>query len=331
MQKNKKLFRLLASLLVLFLLIGLPSQMVQAEYDAQNSESCQAELIKGAVAHSAFPRNGITQGALTQSLLIQDDYANSSLNCCESCRSESTQDGSSVFSASIHEHEAHTEDMPDAYSATVSFFDGPTGGWGLRDRPYIRGSKKFTYAFESSSLSSVLSQYFVDGAAMWGNEISLTKASSSANANLIISLAPLGQTMAVDSKITTSNGKITSATILVNIDAFINLTNAQRVRAMARELGRAYGLGYVNNSSRIMNIALSSTASVTSMDICGIRYVTGTHTVHSYGAWLDSSSTYHTKVCSICHGVFHESHTVNSAGDCPICGHDGPITSPLLN
>lgn len=334
MQKNKKLFRLLASLLVLFLLIGLPSQMVQAEYDAQNNESCQAEFVKGTIAHSAFPRNGITQGTLAQSLLIQDDYANSSLNCCESCRNESTQDAlsPSVFSASIHEHEAHTEDTPNAYSATVSYFDGPTGGWGLRDRPNIRGNKKFTYAFESSSLSSMLSKYLVDGAAMWGDEISLTKASSSANAGIIIKSASTNQSVAVDSKISASNGKITGATILVNIEAFVGLTDAQRVRAMARELGRAYGLGYVQSSTPcIMNITLSSNASVTNMDKCGIRYVTGAHTVHSYGTWMDSGSTYHTRVCTMCHGVLHESHTVNSAGNCPICGHEGPITAPLLN
>lgn len=334
MQKNKELFRPLASLLVLFLLIGLPSQMVQADYATQNGVSFGLEFAKKIITNNAFPRYEITQEALTRNLLIQDDFTHNAFNRYESHRNESEQNGlkPNVSSVPFDECGANAEDEPSAYATTVRFFDGPDGGWKLRNRNSIRGSKKYAYSFESSALSSALSEYFNDAIAMWGSEISLTKASASSNADLVIKAAPISQSKAVDSTIRSSNGKIISATITVNVSSFSSLSNAQRIRALARELGRVYGLDFVSgNSTRIMSSTLSSTSSVTSMDKYGIRYVTGAHATHSYGTWLDSSSTYHTKVCSTCKGILHESHTANSTGNCPICGHNGPITAPLLN
>lgn len=334
MQKNKELFRPLAAILVLFLLIGLPSQMVQADYAAQNGVSYGIEFAKKIITNNAFPRYEITQEALTRNLLVQDDFVHSAFNRYESRRNESEQNElkPTAASAPFDECGANAEGEPSAYATTVRFFDGPDGGWKLRDRNSIRGSKKYTYSFDSSTLSGVLSEYLNEAIAMWGGEISLTKASASSNADLMIGVAPISQTKAVDSTIRSSNGKIISATITVNISSFSNLSNAQRIRIMARELGRVYGLDFVSdNSTRIMSSNLSSTASVTSMDKCGIRYVTGAHAIHSYGTWLDSSSTYHTKVCSTCKGILHESHTANSTGKCPVCGHSGPITAPLLN
>lgn len=337
MQKNKELLRPLAAILVLFLLIGLPSQMVQADYAIQNGLSFGIGFAKKITMPNVPPRYEITQEALTRNFLVRDDFTNNTFNRYEPCRDEPKQNELKLSGASVpfNEYEANAEnagDAQNAYANTVSFFDGPDGGWKLRDRNSIRGSKKYVYAFESSALSSALSEYFNDAIAMWGSSISLSKASASSDADLIIKAAPITQANAVDSTIRCSNGRIISATIMVNISSFSKLSNAHRIRTLARELGRVYGLDFVSgNSNRIMSRTLSSTASVTSMDKCGIRYVTGTHVVHSYGVWVDSSSTYHTGVCSTCKGILHESHTANTAGKCPICGHNGPITAPLLN
>ncbi len=331
MQKNKELFRPLAAILVLFLLIGLPSQMVQADYATQNGVSFGIGFTKKITMHNPFSRYEITQEALTRNLLVRDDFTRNAFNRHESCRNGSEQNElkSAVASVAFDECGANAEN---AYATTVRFFDGPDDGWKLRDRNSIRGSKKYAYSFESSALSGALSEYFNKAIAMWGSEISLTKESTSSNADLIIKTAPISQANAVDSTIRSSNGRIISATITVNISSFSSLSNAQRIRTLARELGRVYGLDFVSGgSNQIMSRTLSSTASVTSMDKCGIRYVTGTHAAHSYGAWVDSSSTYHTRVCSTCKGILHESHTANSTGTCPMCGHKGPVTAPLLN
>lgn len=333
MQKNKELFRPIAALLVLFLLIGLPSHMVQADYATQNGVSFGIEFAKKIITNNASSRYEITQEALTRNLLIQDDFTRNAFTRYGSGAEEPEQNGLSLTSSvPFDECKENAEDAPSAYATTVRFFDGPDGGWKLRDRNSIRGSKKYTYSFDSSTLSGVLSEYLNEAIAMWGGEISLTKASASSNAELMIGVAPISQTKAVDSTIRSSNGKIISATITVNISSFSNLSNAQRIRMMARELGRVYGLDFVSdNSTRIMSSTLSSSASVTSMDKCGIRYVTGTHATHSYGTWTNSNSTYHTKTCSTCKGILYESHTANSTGKCPVCGHSGPITAPLLN
>lgn len=337
MQKNKELFRPLAALLVLFLLIGLPTQMVQADYATQNGLSFGLGFAKKIIMPNVPSRYEITQEALTRNLLVRDDFTNNAFNHYEPRRNGSEQNELKLTGASVPFDEcaanaANARDEQNTYATTVRFFDGPDGGWKLRDRNSIRDSKKYAYSFESSALSSALSEYFNDAIAMWGSEISLTKASTSSNADLIIGAAPILQSNAVDSTIRSSNGKIISATITVNVSSFSNLSKAQRIRTLARELGRVYGLDFVSgNSNQIMSRTLSSTASVTSMDKCGIRYVTGTHATHSYGAWVDSNSTYHTRVCSTCKGILHESHTANSTGNCPICGHNGPITAPLLN
>lgn len=332
MQKNKELFRPLAALLVLFLLIGLPSQMVQADYTTQNGVSYRIEFAKKTITHNAFPRYEITQEALTRNLLIQDDFTHNAFNRYESFRNEPEQNKlKPAASAPIDECGANG-DTPSAYANTVRFFDGPDGGWKIRDSNCIRGSKKYTYSYANTSLSSALSDYLSDAIAMWGTEISLTKASTSSGADLQIIAAIPAQGSAVSSSISSSNGTITGAKIMVNLSSFNSLPTAQKIRVLARELGHVYGLEYISgNSTRIMSSVLSSTSSVTSMDKYGIRYVTGTHATHSYGSWTDSNSTYHTRVCSTCKGILHESHTVNSIGKCPICGHDGPITAPLLN
>lgn len=184
-------------------------------------------------------------------------------------------------------------------SSISSFETDAATGWSKLGTSHM-GIKYTTYSFSSSLDESSLASCVSDGIDMWGSEISCTKRTSGAMGTIASSLAP-SQAVASTTISTNSASHITAWTICIYELNFINKSNAGKARVIAHELGHAFGLGHVSNSSQIMYTTYNDTFSVTAGDIRGMRVMTHVHTHgDSYSISYEPLIHTHKKRCTTC-------------------------------
>ena len=120
-----------------------------------------------------------------------------------------------------------------------------------------------------------------------------------------------------------SNGHRTKFTITIYSVNFLgSYTNVNgRNRTIAHEIGHAYGLGDISQSSNIMYGSYSTLKQVTTQDIWGMKVVTHQHNHSSSttGTYSQLNASYHNVVCSSCYGIYKQDHSYVN-GICSKCG-----------
>lgn len=180
---------------------------------------------------------------------------------------------------------------------------------GLR---FHRGTKSASYKYSSPDVKAKYSGYVKRGISLWGSSISCTENSSSTVGLIKTEDYSLNATAATTIKYDSSM-HIKSWTIVIyknNFDAE-NHTDAGRDRTIAHEIGHAYGLGHVNNSSQIMYTQYSATKNVTSYDKNGMNVMTHAHGHNgTYSAAIQQISGHsHITRCNTCKAYYDSTCT----------------------
>lgn len=164
------------------------------------------------------------------------------------------------------------------------------------------GKMNTSYQYSSSSVKSNYSTYVTTGIGMWGAHISCTESSSSPMGTITVSAMDSGANASMQPTNNTSTKHITKWTMTIYSQNFDGNATEGKYRTIAHEIGHAYGLGHVGNSSQIMYGTYSTSKNVTSYDKAGMNVMTHAHTHNStYSTTLEEYSIYKHKVrCSTC-------------------------------
>lgn len=218
-----------------------------------------------------------------------------------------------------------------AKADTDGYFNGPKNECQLFSDGYIRNSKSYTYSYKD--IGNDLVPYIENGIALWGSSISLKKASSaSQNIDLTFCGKYLGSGTRETLFVNVSDGStIIYSSIFINLSNFDKLSAQAKTKAIAYEIGHAFGLSDCDNPQSIMSNSYSASKTITTYDKTGMKVATGVHTNHTFGSFSFENTSYHKRSCSVCHGIQHQHHiSVTGGSTCRICGYNGPITASLL-
>ncbi len=197
-------------------------------------------------------------------------------------------------------------------------------GWAYSTQSGHMGVKTSNYTFDSSTTYNTYSTYLSNGIALWGTNISMGYTSQSTAKGLIIASDAASDATASTLVVSVdSNGHRTKFTITIYSVNFLgSYTNVNgRNRTIAHEIGHAYGLGDISQSSNIMYGSYSTLKQVTTQDIWGMKVVTHQHNHSSSttGTYSQLNASYHNVVCSSCYGIYKQDHSYVN-GICSKCG-----------
>jgi len=205
-------------------------------------------------------------------------------------------------------------------------------GWAFSTQPGHMGTKDVNYAYNSLTSFTLLSARVVGAKTLWGTNINMTHTSSNSEAGIIFYIndlpsGTLAKTLVIS--VDSSTDHRTLCKIETNANAYATYTDEEWYIFIAHEIGHAYGLGHVNNSSSIMYSHYDPAMGITSNDIWGMKVVTHQH-VHGtlfIGTYEVVDATYHTITCNSCKGKVTRVHAPNAYGVCA-CGYTGPFLYP---
>lgn len=208
-----------------------------------------------------------------------------------------------------------------AYASDISsFLTDTTTGWAKYSSNSHMGSKSSAFTYASDDVKETYSEYVEEGIDLWGSYITCSESSStSAMGEFTVSDMDSGANAVTDASYYTSTGHRSSWTITIYSVNFDGNSDEGKYRTIAHEIGHAYGLHHVSDSSKIMYGTYSASKNVTSTDRAGMRVMTHAHThSSSYSKTYEQyTSTKHKVRCNSCKAYLLESCT----SDC-VCGNN---------
>ncbi len=205
-------------------------------------------------------------------------------------------------------------------------------GWAFSTQPGHMGKKEITYSFYPPNLRATYDSYVISGKALWGTNIKMTYTALDNTADIVFSvfadLSDIAAVTQVDSYDSTTGHRI-QCHIYLNSALFSLMSSSIKSICIAHEIGHAYGLGHVDNTSSIMYDDFHTGMSVQSEDIWGMKVVTHVH-IHGtlfMGTYEVVDATYHTVTCNSCKAKITRVHAPNAYGVCA-CGYTGPFLYP---
>lgn len=201
-----------------------------------------------------------------------------------------------------------------------------TSGWSLKSSKSHRGSKVNHYKYASTDIEKTYSSDFDNAISLWGTNISLSKTTSTGYGVITTENNDSSTAVATTSGLTysTSIGHYNSAfTITINTAKYDKKTATLKKYALAHEIGHVYGLSHFSDTSKIMNPSLSTSMTISTTDLAGLKTCTHahTHTKSTTYTYESYSNLRHKSRCKTCKAYILENHSFNTNNVCKLCGY----------
>ena len=200
-------------------------------------------------------------------------------------------------------------------------------GWDFSSsQHYHLGTRSCFYYYESSAIQTKYSSQMTGGINLWGNYVSMVLSPYSSSLLHISEDYAYGNNIATTYWTASSSTKhITSATIVIHTSKYDNLTQPEKNKVFAHEIGHVYGLGDLTETYQIMNGVFAAYNSITNNDKNGMNVMTHQH-VHdnnTTGTYTFYNSNKHNVLCATCSGIYHQTHDYSASPytQCSKCGY----------
>lgn len=231
-----------------------------------------------------------------------------------------------------------------ASAISISSFDTDDAtGWSKWGNRHM-GKIYTTYSYAGNEVKASYSSYINSGIDMWGSNISCTEVSSNAVGTFTCSMLYTGATASTTTAIASTESSYNSSMHITSWRITIyeipfnlpSTTTESKIRTMAHEIGHAFGLGHVSDSSQIMYGESTGTKNITAADVRGMKVMTHVHThTGDYNRVFAPLIETHKERCTTCRAVridncsvarqWHEGSLHYYKYDC-ICGNQRQIS-----